>query len=173
MIIRRITSRKDVSGLIRIHGLAWQEAYADLLPKEVLQQQTVDPSEKEVQQWYNRLQENKDGIFVAVDSKQVVRGFADFRWGETEMKAFVGDNEGEVRAIYVEPDYWGEGIGTALLDRGIKQFRDNVDTVCLEMLSGNEVGQEFYESYGFERTSTSEFKIEETTYPTVVYKLRL
>lgn len=90
-----------------------------------------------------------------------------------ETKTFVGDNEGEVRAIYVEPDYWGESIGTALLERGIEQFHDEVDTVCLEMLSGNEVGHQFYESYGFERTGTSEFEIEGTPYPTIVYRLRL
>jgi ribosomal protein S18 acetylase RimI-like enzyme len=111
------------------------------------------------------------GIFVAVDNEQIVRGFADFRWGETETKAFVGDNEAEVRAIYVEPDYWGEGIGTVLLEQGIEQFPDKVDTIYLEMLSGNKVGQQFYETYGFERTDTSEFEIDETPYPTVVYRL--
>lgn len=173
MEVRQLAGRRDVSGLIRAHGLAWREAYAGLLPEEILQQQTVNPTEEDVQQRYEWLRENRDGILVAVDDEETVRGFADFRWGEAETKDFVGDSEAGLKAIYVEPDSWGRGFGSALLEQGIECLPDNVDVIRLEMLSGNEVGHRFYKARGFERTDTSQHEIENTLYPTDISTLHL
>jgi len=173
MEIRRLASLNDVSGLIRVHGLAWREAYTGLLPDEILQQQTVNPTEEEVQQWNERLRKNQEGILVAVDDEGTVRGFMDLRWGEAKTKEFVGDSEAELRAIYVEPDYWGDGIGTALLEQGIGCLPEGTDVMHLEMLSGNEVGRRFYETHGFDHTDTSELKIGDTAYTTNIYTLYL
>ncbi|SNR64963.1 GNAT family N-acetyltransferase [Halorubrum vacuolatum] len=173
MNVRRLGGREDTAGIIRVQGLAWREAYADLLPTEIIQQQTVDPSEEEIRQWHDWLRENRDGILVAVDDEEAVRGFADFRWGDAETKEFVGDEEAGLKAIYVHPDYWGSGIGTALLERGMESLPDDVDAVRLEMLSGNEVGHQFYQARGFERTDTTTHEIGGTQYPTDIYTIKI
>lgn len=116
------------------------EAYAGLLPNEVLEQQSVDPSPEDIHRWEEGLRENHDGVLVAVDDAGTVRGFADFRWGEAETKSFVGDGEAELKAIDIDPDYWGEGMGTALLERGLGRLPEDMDTLRLEMLSENDVG---------------------------------
>lgn len=172
MNVRRLEDQADVRGLIRVHGLAWQKAYDGLLPDEILQQQSVDPSDEEVQHWSERLRQNRDGVLIATDTDETVRGFADVRWSENETKEFVGQGEAELKAIYVEPDCWGQGIGTALLERCLELFPDGVDTLRLEMLSDNETGREFYEARGFERTGTSEHEIGDESYPTDIYTLR-
>lgn len=69
------------------------------------------------------------------------------------------------------PDYWGAGIGTSLLERGLTLLLESVERVRLEMLDGNEVGRRFYVSRGFDPTGESEFKIAGETYPTSIYTL--
>jgi ribosomal protein S18 acetylase RimI-like enzyme len=173
MDVRKLGGQEDTAGIIRVQGLGWREAYSDLLPKEIIQEQTVEPSKEEIEQWHDWLLDNRDGILVAVNDEGTVRGFADFRWGDTETKEFVNDNEAGLKAIYVHPDYWGEGIGTTLLEQGIEDLPDDVDAIRLEMLSGNEVGHQFYRARGFERTDTTTHEIGSTQYPTDIYTLRI
>lgn len=173
MNVRPLESRADVRGVIRAHGLAWRDAYDGLLPAEVLQAQSVDPSDDEVDQWFEELRENREGVLVAVDTSKTVRGFADVRWGSSTTKAFVGANEGELKAIYVDPEYWGRGIGTALLEGGIEALPDSIERLRLEVLSNNDVGKRFYEARGFEKTDTDSYELGDDSYPTCVYTLEI
>lgn len=173
MEIRHFNGRDDVRDLIRAHGLAWREAYTGLLPEDLLQEQTVDPTEEDVQQWFEELRDNRDGVLVAVDTDGTVRGFADFRWGETGTKDFIVEDEAGLKAIYVEPAYWGQGIGTALIERGVQLLPNSVETLRLEMLSGNEVGHQFYEALEFKRAGAGEYEMRGHTYATDRYMLSL
>ncbi|WP_341850627.1 GNAT family N-acetyltransferase [Natronococcus wangiae] len=86
-----------------------------------------DPSEERLRERTDRLRDDRDGIFLAgIDG--TVRGYSYFRWGE-ETKSFVGEDEAGLKEIYVDPDYWGEGIGTALLERGLDGLPDGVERV--------------------------------------------
>lgn len=173
MTVRPLESRADVRGVIRVHGLAWRDAYDGLLPAEVLQGQSVDPSDDEVDQWFETLRENPGGVLVAVDASETVRGFADVRWGASATKAFVGPNEGELKAIYVDPDCWGRGIGTALLEDGIEVLPDSIERLRLEVLSDNDIGKRFYEARRFEKTDTSSYELGGDSYPTCIYTLEI
>lgn len=171
MNIRHFEDREDVAGILRVNGLAWREAYAGILPEDVLQSQSIDPSENEIEEWFERFQANQNGVLVAIDSEEMVRGYADFRWGDVETKAFVGEGEAGLKAIYVEPEYWNQGIGTRLLERGLELLPRDVEVVRLEMFSENDIGRRFYEARGFEQTDTGEFDIAGTSYPTDIYSL--
>jgi ribosomal protein S18 acetylase RimI-like enzyme len=173
MEIRHLDGPDEVRDLIRAHGLAWRESYEGLLPSEVLQEQSVDPTEDEVRQWQAGLRENEEGVLVAVDGEGTVRGFIHMRWGELETKAFVRENEAGLKAIHVHPDWWNQGVGTALLDRGLELLPDLIETVRLEMFAGNDIGRRFYEAKGFKRTGTGTYEIEGESYPTIIYALQL
>lgn len=173
MQIRNIEGTDEIRDLIRAHGLAWREAYDGILPSERLQEQSVDPTEDEIQRWQGRLRENKEGVLVAVDNEGTVRGFIDIRWGVVETKAFVGEHEAGLRAIYVHPDRWNCGVGTALLEQGLELLPESVDAVRLEMLAGNDTARRFYEARGFERMETGTYEIAGESYPTVIYALQL
>lgn len=173
MQIRHFGGTDEVSDLIRTHGLAWREAYEGLLPPEILQEQSVHPTESEVRQWRAELRENEEGVLVAVDQGGTVRGFIDIRWGEVETKAFVGEDEAGLKAIYVHPDWWNQGIGTVLLERGLELLPGSVDTVRLEMFAGNDIGRRFYEAKGFKPTDTGTYEIGGEPYPTTIYALQV
>ncbi|AEH36685.1 GNAT family N-acetyltransferase [Halopiger xanaduensis] len=56
--------------------------------------------------------------------------------------------------LYVRPGTWGEGTGTALLERIEATFEPTCDRLRLTVLADNEIGVSFYESAGFERVQT-------------------
>ncbi|TYL38228.1 GNAT family N-acetyltransferase [Natronococcus pandeyae] len=173
MEIRRFDAEgtADARAITRINALAWREAYADLLPDEVIAQFGADPSDEQLREYANRLTHDRDGIFLA-EIDGTARGYSYVRWGD-ETKDFVGDDEAGLKEIYVEPDYWGEGIGTALLERSIDVLPEGIERLRLEMLDGNEVGHRFYAARGFDRTGSSEFEIAGEAYPTAIYTLEL
>ncbi|GAA0543763.1 GNAT family N-acetyltransferase [Halorubrum ejinorense] len=143
MEVRRPTDETDIEESIRVHGLAWRAAYDEILPEAVLDETTVDPTPEDVRSWTDRLDDGDRGVvFVAVDDG-VVCGFVDVRWGAENTKPFVGADEAGVKAIYVRPDRWGEGIGSALLDRAIDAVPDRVEAVRLEAFAENDVGARF------------------------------
>ena len=169
MEIRPPETDADIAELIRAHGRSWREAYDGILSASALDETTVEPTADDVDRWAERLDadDRRAVLVAAVDG--AVRGFVDVRWGEENTKPFVGPDEAGVKAIYVHPDWWGDGIGTALLERGLDELPDGVETVRLEALADNEVGARFYEARGFERTDRIERDVAGETRPLMVY----
>ncbi|GAA0725167.1 ribosomal protein S18 acetylase RimI-like enzyme [Halorubrum trapanicum] len=168
MEIRPPETDAEMRELIRAHGLSWREAYDGTLPDAVLDAMTVDPTPEEVERWADGFSDDDSAVFVAVVDG-TVRGFVDVRWGAENTKPFVDPGEAGVKAIYVHPDRWGEGIGTALLQRGLDALPDRVETVRLEAFADNDIGARFYEARGFEQVETGETEIAGETYPTAIY----
>lgn len=168
MEIRPPETDAEIRELIRAHGRSWRAAYDDILPESLLDAMTVDPTPEEVEEWADGFKTDDSAVFVAVVGG-TVRGFVETRWGEGNTKPFVGPDEAGVKAIYVHPDWWGEGVGTALLDRGLDALPDGVEAVRLEAFADNDVGARFYEARGFKRVETDETEIAGETYPTVIY----
>ncbi|MBZ6494159.1 GNAT family N-acetyltransferase [Natrinema longum] len=141
-----------------IHEIArqsWHAAYDDLLGPE-----TVDDV---VDEWYaigdleSSIREasgRRDAAFLvasgspAADTETVARGFAHaVPWPEDRSVAFLA-------RLYVRPDRWNDGTGTALLDALETELSAAFDRLRLAVLAANEVGISFYESTGFEHVET-------------------
>ncbi|MFW5916965.1 MAG: N-acetyltransferase family protein [Halorubrum sp.] len=168
MEVRRPETDAEIRQLIRAHGLSWREAYDEILPDSVLDAMTVDPTPEDVERRTDRLGGDDAAVLVSlVDG--TVRGFVDVRWGEANTKSFVDPGEAGIKAIYVHPDWWGEGIGTALLDRALDSLPERAEAVRLEAFADNDVGARFYEARGFVRADTDETEVAGETYPTVRY----
>ncbi|WP_394739047.1 GNAT family N-acetyltransferase [Natronococcus roseus] len=172
MELRRLEpGTADARAITRVNALAFREAYDELLPEEVLAGFGAAPSDGQLREYADRLREDRRGIFLA-ELEGEVRGYGYVRWGEG-TKAFVGPDEAGLKELYVEPDYWGEGVGTALLERCLEALPNEVERLRLETLAGNDVGRRFYEARGFERTGRSEFEIAGEAYPTAIYTLEM
>lgn len=57
----------------------------------------------------------------------------------------------EVGAIFVDPDYQGQGVGRSLMDWA----RDSSPILELNVFEANTLGRRFYESYGFQDVGRS------------------
>ncbi|MGM9957531.1 MAG: GNAT family N-acetyltransferase [Peribacillus sp.] len=83
-------------------------------------------------------------IFVSEVAEQIV-GFADFSPVREGGKV-------ELAAIYFYPEYQGKGMGTALLQAGIKHSI-GMKELFINVEKENEVGTAFYRAKGFEVVS--------------------
>jgi ribosomal protein S18 acetylase RimI-like enzyme len=137
----------DAGGIAAVHVRSWQAGYRDVLPDSVLDGLSVS---RRTEEWRGRLGRDPGSrTFVAHDGGRIV-GFCTVRVPSPDDDADA--HTGDVAALYVDPDRWHAGTGSALLERGLDSLReDGSETVTLWVFSGNAAALAFYERYGFAR----------------------
>jgi len=119
-VIVRPAKTSDASGIAAVHVSGWQAAYRHLLPAAYLD--ALDPAEREVR-WSRRL---PCGVLVAEVDGQVA-GFASTgRCRDEDLP-----DSTELYALYLAPDWWRQGRGSALLEAVV------VPGLVLWTLAGN------------------------------------
>lgn len=136
----------DVPGIARIHVRSWQAAYRGVLPEALLDGLSVPEREgswrailTEGDLWMTRVAEEVGGELV---------GFCSVALSARDEGA--GATTAEIGALYVDPDRWREGAGSALLaavlgELGERGRRD----VVLWVLPENQAALAFYDRFGF------------------------
>lgn len=160
--IRPTTGIDDMEDVIHIHGRAWRAAMRRVLPLETLEQTTIDADEDLCRAWLANINDKTDRFFVAVDRDDTPLGYIHLRVGD--------GNEATIESHMVDPDRWREGIGTALLEHGLDELPEHIETVTLEMVTGNGVARQFYEHHGFELIGYERMTIDDEVYPVSVYR---
>ncbi|ENQ3107717.1 GNAT family N-acetyltransferase [Bacillus cereus] len=134
-VIREM-KEEDIPSVQYVAKTSWNDTYKDIIPVAV--------QEKFIEHAYShdmmkhRLQQSH--LFVGeVDGKVV--GFANF----SPIKY---QNEAELGAIYLLPAYQGNGMGTALLRKGIT-ILEGVKKIYINVESENKTGKAFYTAKGF------------------------
>ena len=121
----RVPRVEDADALGRVHGRAWQAAYAGgLTPDEYLD--SLSETDR-ASMWRSSLEDppqaRRTRLVATVDDEVV--GFALVGpAGESQ-----NDGVGELYAINVDPDHWGTGTGVALIDAAVDALQ--ASRVCL------------------------------------------
>ena len=84
-----------------------------------------------------------------------------------KVVGFVGVDEDYLAWLYIDPDYYGRGIGRELLRMGIREIGEGAWTIALE---GNKKAIALYESEGFQEISR--FEGDNNGYPCTCLKLK-
>jgi GNAT superfamily N-acetyltransferase len=128
----------DAIGVAKVHVRSWQAGYRALLPDEYLDR--LRPEDRVARYTFGSLDPQVPATIVAVEAAAIV-GFV------TTAPARDPDASGlgELSALYVDPEWWGRGVGAALVAAGRAQlvgqgFQDAV----LWVLAGNTRGERFY-----------------------------
>jgi ribosomal protein S18 acetylase RimI-like enzyme len=80
-------------------------------------------------------------VLIAISSEN------DIGYGVSTIAA---DGSGEVDSLYVIPSHRGRGAGHAMMSKTLEWFVDrSVESIAVEVISGNEAAQKFYARYGF------------------------
>lgn len=141
---------EDAFGIAQVHIRSWQVAYAGLFDAEFLDRLSVD---EQAIRWRDILQKAESQTFVARQGVSVV-GFVSFGRCREEGAP---EKQGEIWALYVQPEVWGQGIGRTLLKKAVQELRlCGHDGVSLWVLSQNQRAVRFYEAFGFKRVPGSE-----------------
>ncbi len=99
---------------------------------------------------FGRSAESDPQAILALEEERVV-GFATVGPSRKEDPS----GWGELYALYVDPDEWRRGIGTALLDAANRRLTDGgFRRACLWVLSNNVRARRFYERQGWVPTDT-------------------
>lgn len=131
----------DVEEVSRLYVKSWQAGYKGLLPQYYLDLLSPD-------RWQIAFT-GQPGSFVLTEDG-VIAGHSNARSAADEKMP----GWGEVQTLYVLPEYWDRGFGTALLDNSVKWLKkQGFDRIYLWALDGNVRARRLYEKYGFTATS--------------------
>ncbi|MDN4494731.1 GNAT family N-acetyltransferase [Ureibacillus aquaedulcis] len=135
-VIRKM-QKEDIEQVQDVAKTTWNATYEGIIPLEV--QENFLESAYNDERMKQRLE--RSTLFVAEIHGRVV-GFANFSLVREDGKVELG-------AIYLYPEQQGKGIGSALLQKGIKDL-DGVKEIYINVEKDNKIGMAFYEARGFE-----------------------
>lgn len=157
MGVRQATTG-DVDDIRTVAEAAWAADYPDVLTRE-----TVTEG---VDEWYDTERVSEalaipGTTLLVMERDDEIRGFSHaFRSGAT----------GDILRLYVHPDHRRQGVGSGLVESTVDElFSQGVSRVRAMVLVGNEQGQSFYESFGFERVDQGETRIAGERFPEYTY----
>ncbi|GIN89795.1 N-acetyltransferase [Siminovitchia terrae] len=133
----------DISQVQYVARTSWNNTYEGIIPLKI-QDCFLDMAYSD-EMLRKRLE--RSNIFIS-EMDYTITGFADF----SDVKK---NGEAELAAIYIDPAYQGKGLGTALLETGIKNLKD-IRKLFVNVEKKNRSGVAFYTAKGF--TACSEFE---------------
>jgi GNAT superfamily N-acetyltransferase len=128
-----------------VHVRAWQAAYRGLMPDEYLA--GLRPEDRARRYDFASPDPGRPRTLVAVEADTVL-GFATVSPARDDDAA----GQGELCALYVEPDCWGRGIGRALASAARAELcRLGFTEAVLWVIAGNSRAEQFYRADGWTR----------------------
>lgn len=133
----------DCKTIARILVNSWQTAYRGIMPDGLLDNISVQQREKG---WQQHLSAGGEAYLLRLFGEAVgLVEIADFR---DNIEGFSGC--GEVPVIYLLPEYYGVGLGSALMEFALVLFKDRcVENVGIWVLEKNIRAIAFYKKHGF------------------------
>lgn len=134
MLKVREATDKDAIAIRDVATKAWYNTYLNIYAASTVNE-LLAASYNE-----NHLKKRmKEQLFLVAEENNDIIGFANFIYGE----------ELYLSAHYVSPSAQHKGYGTSLLEKGIERFKDQYDTVYLEVDNKNSEGIAYYQQHGF------------------------
>ena len=141
MAIRRANSQ-DASAIAEVQVRSWQRAYSHLLPADWLASMSV---EARASKWQEILA-SEHAVAIASNDGEVV-GFVSAGVCRDADRL---PGQYEIYALYVLPECWSQGQGSALLQWAIEQASTaQARSISLWAIVGNERAATFYARHGF------------------------
>ncbi len=132
---------EDAAAIVRVRTRGWQKAYAQVFPADELRGMPLDGS---LDWWSQLLHEAPPRTTTLVaEVHGAVVGFA-------SMGPARGESAGELYAIYVDPEHWGDGLGRALIQEAERRLTESgFAEAILWVLDDNPRARRFYEAAGW------------------------
>lgn len=135
--IKKMETDGEIAGKAYVHWKSWQEAYKGLVDASYLEALTLEKCTAAAFKY-------PENTLVAKVGEKVA-GFC--AYGESRVEDLPG--AGEIYALYVLPEYYGTGIGLALMDAGLEKLEGK--RAFVRVLKNNARAIRFYEKCGFMR----------------------
>jgi ribosomal protein S18 acetylase RimI-like enzyme len=142
----RPATPSDARAIAEIHVAAWRTAYRGIVGDDELARMSVD---ERAERWTEILGGDESRTVVAERDGAIAGYCAVFRPSRDEGAR---PDTAEIAALYVSPDCWRSGIGSALLEQVVTELRTEARwaDLTLWVFSANEPALAFYARHGFE-----------------------
>ena len=131
----------DVEGVLRVAHESWHAAHDDIVGADAVEEVLAEHYDAESVRAAIRREETV--YRVAETGMGVVVGFS--------VAVHDGAETWVLGAIYVDPERWGEGVGSALLEAVQDGARsEGGDRLRLNVMAENDRARGFYESRGYD-----------------------
>ncbi|MBU9711428.1 GNAT family N-acetyltransferase [Evansella tamaricis] len=157
----------DEKQIASVHVKSWQSAYRNILPDDFLSGLSVEQREK---MWRSALERplKEHGVYVAEDSCSQIIGFAN--GGPNRSKDSYPDFKGELNAIYLLEESWGNGTGSQLVEAVTHHLKGNgLTSMLVWAFADNPPARKFYEKLGAVFLGEGTININGIEYGEVVY----
>ena len=129
----------DALEVARVHVRSWQAAYRSLLPDEYLDQ--LRPEDRAQRYDFAHLDPQKPWTIVAIENGQIC-GFA----STSPSRDPDLPGHGELCALYVDPEWWSQRVGLALVEAArTRLYTHGHRNALLWLLAGNVRAARFYQ----------------------------
>lgn len=159
----------DAERIHQVNVASCRAAYEDVLEDDAFLEMVDDDSL--VEPLRTKLAEtaaDESLIYLVAQQDSSIVGFLQLLHHD-RLPEHIDNDDAYLKSLYVHPTAWNEGIGTALLEKGLDRLPDGLDRVQLGVLSANDIGKRFYKSHNFERIDKGTFEAGEVTYETDIY----
>lgn len=150
----RPANKNDAMRIAEIIVFGWRSAYGRILDERILYKQMS------VVKRYESLADilEKDHNYYVYEDDEIIKGF--FLFGDSREEDEIGREHEkdkvplELIAIYVDPGFKQQGIGSKLI-RACEEIAKSKDKneIRLWVLEENKSARQFYEKHGFESTN--------------------
>ena len=137
MIVRKATP-DDAKQIKILHTKTYKISYRNFIPDDYLD--NLEITEEKIQKLKTHIQEST--YFVATENEQIL-GFINIGCNSLDTL--------EIYALYIDPDFQKQGIGSALINTAIKENKNSNKCILWTMKYGPSL--KFYEKHGFHPTS--------------------
>ena len=169
-IYKATEKEAGILGVLHVEG--WKGAYGGIINQEYLD--NLQPSDK-ADLWTDWLEKPDIEAAIAYSDNHPV-GFVAYGRIQTPppgQSAIRPLYTSEILALYILPDYWRKGVGTALLKFAAKELKPMKHTsMCLWVLDKNKRACDFYEKMGAKRIGKQFVEIGGTKAKEVCYGWR-
>lgn len=168
----REATKDDIPVIAEIHVAGWQGAYGGIVDQTYLDGFTVP---MRITKWQEHFDKGESQAMLAHQEDKAV-GFVSFGplrtapAGTSKIRPLYSS---EIYALYLKPEFFRAGIGTALLKAAVeKLIEQKHQSLCLWVLDKNKRGCSFYESIGGQRVGKKMVEFGPTTAKEVCYGWR-
>ena len=168
----RQATQSDIPDIAEIHVAGWQGAYGGIVDQDYIDSKTV---ENRIETWASIFQKNESDILLAqLDGESV--GFISYgslRTPPAGMSKIRPLYSSEIYALYLIPNFYRQGVGTALIQEAVMQLKiKKHQSMCLWVLKDNKRGCSFYEAVGGQRVGKKVLEMGRTNVKEVCYAWR-
>lgn len=171
-IIIKTATKSDIPEISELHVIGWQTSGEGVVDPRYLSD--LKASDR-VSEWEKHFQEDELDVLLAFEGEECV-GFVNYgplRTAPPGMSKIRPAYSSEIYAIYLNPKYFRQGVGTKLFKEAIKHLREKKhQSVCLWVLKGNKRACAFYDKFGGQRIGKKDVEIGPTKTKDICYGWR-